>query len=172
MRKLLVVVDMQNDFTVGCLGNKECEAVVPEVVTLMKSGEYDGVVITMDSHDSSYLNTQEGRKLPVAHCIVNTEGWRLHEDVREALEYCDYVETVYKPTFGYFIFDKVDAKGYDEIHFCGVCTGICVISNVLIAKATLPEVKICVVENACACVTPESHKTAIEAMKTCQVDII
>lgn len=172
MKKMLVVVDMQNDFTVGCLGNKECEAIVPRVAELIMSGDYHKVVVTMDTHDTNYLNTLEGKKLPVIHCVRGTKGWNLHSDIRDALEYCNSLRTVYKTTFGHPIFDTVDADDFDEIDFCGVCTGICVISNVLIAKSALPETKICVIEDACACVSPESHKTAIEAMKTCQVDII
>lgn len=177
--KVLVIVDMQNDFLTGALGNKECEAVIPEVVKLIKSGDYDVIVTTQDSHKSNYLNTQEGKKLPVPHCIVGTEGHAIQKDILEAIldakeNGTEYIN-ILKDTFGADIVDELDFEDFsnlEEIHFCGVCTGICVISNVLIAKKDEPEAKICVVERACACVTPESHKTAIEAMKTCQIDII
>ena len=179
MKKALVVVDVQNDFLTGPLGNKECAAVVPEVVRLLKSGEYAAIITTQDTHDRDYLSTQEGKNLPVKHCIENTDGWKIHADVKAAIDECMadgalYVKT-YKHTFGSLsLLPKVLANfaDYDEIHFCGVCTSICVISNVLIAKAAVPETKICVIESACACVTPESHKTAIEAMKMCQVEIV
>ena len=177
MYKVLVVVDMQNDFLTGVLGNKECAGVVPNVVDLIQSQKWDLIICTQDTHEENYLETQEGKKLPVTHCVMNTEGWKLNDDVNKALIGRN-VHFVMKPSFGSMgLAHKVDGlyKEYKEeleLTFCGVCTGICVISNVLIAKASAPEAKVEVVENACACVTPESHKIAIEAMKTCQVDII
>ena len=180
--KTLVIVDMQNDFTSGALGNAECEAVVPEVVSLVNSKEFDKIILTRDTHDGKlYLDTQEGKKLPVPHCIKGTDGWQVRSEIMEAVEKNydkkDYV-IIDKPTFGStdlactleYIFKNNQNKL--EIYFCGVCTGICVISNVALVKAFLPESKVCVVEKACACVTPESHRTAIEAMKTFQVDIV
>lgn len=179
MKKVLVIVDMQNDFLTGPLGNAECAATVPEVIKLIESGEYDTIITTQDTHFDDYLDTQEGKNLPVVHCIMGTEGWQIHNDVKKALdakfETDDLkVAGVTKHSFGDM--DKLPrllrqfAGDIEEIHFVGVCTGICVISNVLIAKAAVPETKICVIERACACVTPESHKTAIEAMKMCQVE--
>lgn len=180
--KVLVVVDMQNDFTSGVLGNKECNNAVSNVVSLVNSKEYNKVILTRDTHDGdTYLSTQEGKKLPVPHCIKGTEGWQIRREIMEAVEK-NYSEKDYviidKPTFGSkelaesleYIFKKQQEKL--EIHFCGVCTGICVISNVALIKAFLPESKVCVVESACACITPESHRTAIEAMKTFQVEIV
>ena len=167
MKKVLVVVDMQVDFTTGCLGNEECKAVISEVADVIKKGNYDRVYVTKDTHQRNYLTTQEGQRLPVEHCIENTKGWEIEEHVWnacvEAYKGKDLV-TICKPTFG--------SLTLGQIHFVGVCTGICVISNVMIAKASVPEARVCVIERACACVTPETHQTAREAMRTCQVDII
>lgn len=179
MRKALVVVDMQNDFIDGVLGNAECQAVVPKIVGMIENGDYSSIVVTRDTHyEHGYLNTQEGKKLPVVHCVKNTDGWNINADIMKAIDSKKpYISlfTIDKNTFGSLTLIDVlqdELSDCDEIDFCGVCTGICVISNVAIAKATLPETKICVIEEACACVTPDTHKTAIEAMKTFQVDII
>ncbi len=180
MKKILVVVDMQNDFITGCLGNEECRAVVPEVVKAVRSGDYDHVYVTMDTHDSNYLNTQEGHKLPIVHCIAGSDGWQINSEVQKALEESyapDAVSTVTKESFGSvelasLIREHCIEHDEKEIDFIGVCTGICVISNVMILKAFMPEAKVCVIERACACVTRSSHQTAIDAMQTAQVDII
>lgn len=181
MEKVLVIVDMQNDFITGCLGNKECEKVVPKIVELVKSGTYAHVFLTKDTHHDSYLDTEEGKKLPVPHCIRETEGWEINPDIMFAVKSVyeeKNITIIEKETFGSLILGETlktyceKSDNQVEIDFVGVCTGICVISNVLIAKASCPEEKICVIEQACACVTPESHKNAIEAMKTTQVDII
>lgn len=179
VKKILIIIDMQNDFITGCLGNKECEAVVKNVVDVINNGDYSNVILTRDTHHDNYPDTQEGRKLPVPHCIKNTEGWEINKQVMDAVN-SKYnhkdIHIIDKPSFGSLelaaFLGCMKTYKDDEIDFVGVCTGICVISNVLLAKAAVPETKICVIENACACVTPESHKTAIEAMKTCQVDII
>lgn len=177
MRKVLVIIDMQNDFTSGVLGNERCEAAVGKVCELVEKGGYDSFILTRDTHKEDYMNTQEGSKLPVPHCIEGSEGWQIREEIMEAVKKAasdDNILIIDKPTFGSLELGKLFEKEYSdaELHFCGVCTGICVISNVALAKAALPEVKVCVAENACACVTEESHRTAIEAMKTFQVDII
>lgn len=179
MKKILVIVDMQNDFLTGVLGNSECEATVPEVVKVVKTGEYDYIFLTRDTHGENYLNTQEGKKLPVEHCLKGTEGWEVNAEVTAAVKESGvpyaYVD---KPTFGSVVLgnllkEKCEELGAEtEINFVGVCTGICVISNVMIAKGNLPETPVKVIEKACACVTPQSHTTALEAMKTCQVDVI
>lgn len=179
MKKILVVVDMQKDFTTGVLGNKQCVEAVDQVVDAIENGNYDEIVLTKDSHDENYLTTQEGKYLPVVHCVVGSDGWSLAPEVEKACMGRNKVHVVCKPTFGSLdlgmllknICREYETEGV-EVHFCGVCTGICVISNVLIAKAYIPQVKISVIEHACACVTSESHRTAIEAMKTCQVEII
>lgn len=178
MKKILVVVDMQNDFITGALGNAECQASVQKVVDVIKNNKYDNIFLTRDTHHDNYMETQEGKNLPVPHCIENTAGWEIVDAVSEAVAVCRDadVKIINKPTFGSVelgailreIYDKEDAK----IDFCGVCTGICVISNVMIAKANCPEAEIRVFQDACACITPESHRTAIEAMRLCQVTII
>lgn len=177
--KILVVVDMQNDFITGPLGNSECQAVVSKVVDLIQSDEYDEIYVTRDTHYENYLETQEGKKLPVRHCIHGTDGWGICDEVYQAIKFSGIQYSIInKETFGSLYLGKILELDYLteqdnlEIDFCGVCTGICVISNVMIAKSALPEAKVCVVENACACVTPESHKTAIEAMRMCQIEII
>lgn len=176
MKKALVIVDMQNDFIDGALGNAGCKAAVSEVLQLVESGTYDCFLMTQDTHFNDYLETMEGKKLPVTHCVRGTEGWKIHPEIETAVKNRN-VKVIYheKSTFGSMALAdclRKELADCDEIDFCGVCTGICVISNVLIAKAAVPEKIIAVVEKACACVTPKSHQTAIEAMKTCQVDIL
>lgn len=177
--RVLVVIDMQNDFLTGVLGNKECEATIPQVVDVIKNGKYDQIFLTRDTHQDNYMNTQEGKKLPVPHCIENTDGWQINDDVFAAVkEVADGKYTIVdKPTFGSALLaDKLkevcDNTYETEIDFVGVCTGICVISNAMLAKANLYEAKITVIEKGCACVTPDTHATAIAAMKTCQIDVV
>ncbi len=175
-KKILVVVDMQNDFIDGPLGNDECKAVVENVVNVINNNTYDKIYMTYDTHDEDYLKTQEGKNLPVVHCVRGTEGYEYNPRVKEAIISKRNVEAIEKHTFGSDILGTAirqyvkDEKA--EIDFVGVCTGICVISNAFVVKAFNPEAKINVIENACACVTPQSHKTAIEAMKLCQINII
>ncbi|MGN0316760.1 MAG: cysteine hydrolase family protein [Lachnospira sp.] len=180
MKKILVVVDMQNDFLTGPLGNTECAKTVEPVVEAIKNGGYDAFYVTKDTHDMNYLETQEGKNLPVIHCIKGSYGWEVAADVQEALSSMMLknkpVTYVLKNTFGSTELGAMLKKEYDNdnellIDFAGVCTGICVISNVLTAKAFAPEAKLAVIGNACACVTNESHNTALEAMKLCQVEV-
>ncbi len=180
MSKILVVVDMQKDFTYGALGNSECVKAINSIKEIMESSSYDEVIFTRDTHSKDYLNTQEGRKLPVEHCLMGSDGWEVADELTvtakkvfspEAVSYID------KPSFGSLEFANMLHDKYKdgkdlELDFVGVCTGICVISNVALAKAACPEAKVCVIEKACACVTPDTHKTAIDAMKTFQVDVI
>ena len=178
MKKILVVVDMQNDFITGALGNAECQASVQKVVDVIKNNKYDNIFLTRDTHHDNYMETQEGKNLPVPHCIENTAGWEIVDAVSEAVAVCRDadVKIINKPTFGSVelgaILREIYVKENAIIDFCGVCTGICVISNVMIAKANCPEAEIRVFQNACACITPESHRTAIEAMRLCQVSIV
>lgn len=178
MKKILIVVDMQYDFITGPLGNKECEASVPQVVKVINEGNYDQIIMTRDTHQPNYLETREGKNLPVVHCIENTPGWEIVDEVKAAVEAsgCLDVKVINKPSFGSTLLGDLllDSYNKDDIHidFCGVCTGICVISNAMIAKAKCPEAEISVIEKACACVTPDSHNTAIEAMKLCQIEMI
>lgn len=185
-KKLLVVVDMQNDFVTGVLGTKEAQAIVEPMAEYIKN--FDGDIIFTydthyDTHDEAYLDTLEGKKLPVPHCIRGSEGWHLVDAISNAAagKNCTRIE---KGIFGSSTLAMQLRKGshpygspnsedeYSEIQFCGVCTGICVISNAIIARTFAWNTPIKVIERLCACVTPESHKTAIEAMRTCQVDII
>lgn len=166
--KILVVVDMQVDFITGSLGSKLAAAIVPNVVEKVKN--FDGIVIfTRDTHYDNYLATQEGRKLPVVHCIENTPGWQICDELMP------YVKNVInKPAFGSIsLAEYINSieKTIDEIELCGVCTDICVISNAMILKSAFPEIKITLDPSCCAGVTTESHNTAINAMRAVQIDI-
>ena len=171
--KILIVVDMQNDFIDGVLGTPEAVAIVPKVKK--KVEEYcerdDVVIFTKDTHYKNYLNTQEGKRLPVEHCIAFTYGWEISDDLS------GYVRcTLNKGTFGYSGWGSYggvfDFAGAESIELVGLCTDICVISNAMILKANFPEVPIVVDASCCAGVTPESHKNALEAMKMCQIEIV
>ncbi len=170
--RILIVVDMQNDFIDQALGTKEAVGIVDKVAAKIRG--FDGQVIyTKDTHTPDYLDTQEGRNLPVEHCIKGSEGWQLSKDIPVK----DGAAIFEKPTFGskelgeYF---EQMAKDNDieEIEVIGLCTDICVISNALLIKAFLPEVKITVDSSCCAGVTPESHRNALEAMKMCQINVL
>ena len=166
--KLLIVVDMQNDFIDGALGTPEALAIVPHVKERIE--HFDGkVIFTRDTHFENYMDTQEGKNLPVPHCIKNTDGWQ----IRAELDALRTTEVLDKLTFGSK--DLVEVIGREEnvesITFLGLCTDICVISNVLLTKAFYPEIPLLVDAKGCAGVTPESHRNALEAMKMCQVTI-
>ena len=175
--KLLIVVDMQNDFIDGVLGTPEAVAIVPKVAAKVKqyADRGDPIFYTKDTHfERDYMNTQEGRKLPVPHCLYGTKGHQLHPDIHVRGSY--YAD---KPTFGLAeIGEVVDSIARDRkvdiesIELVGLCTGICVISNAMLLKAYYPEIPITVDSACCACVTPESHTRALEAMKMCQIEII
>ena len=173
MRKILVVIDMQNDFIDGSLGTKEAQQIVPRVVEKMK--EYDpwNIYLTRDTHYENYLDTQEGRNLPVEHCIEGTHGWQLNDAVAKAAEKATVID---KPTFGSNrlagILMTERAQEALEIELVGLCTDICVITNAMMTKGALPEVPLFVRADCCAGVTPESHETALNAMKTCQISIL
>ena len=171
MKPLLVVVDMQIDFISGALGTKEAETIVPAVIQRIQ--EFPGdVVYTRDTHGTDYLSTQEGKHLPVVHCISGTAGWEIHPDVLQA-GYGKTVQIIDKPTFGSQALCRfAETENYDAIELIGLCTDICVISNALLVKAALPEVPIIVDAACCAGVTPESHENALNAMKMCQIDIV
>lgn len=170
---VLVVIDMQKDFVDGVLGTKEARAIVDNVNKKISDYRASGdvVIFTRDTHDENYLNTAEGRKLPVPHCIKGTEGWQITSKI-EVLD--DIV--IDKPTFGSF--ELADWISYFSIYdivsieIVGVCTDICVISNAMILKAKFPEMSIFVDSSCCAGVTPESHNNALEAMKMCQIEVI
>ncbi len=167
--KYLIVVDMQNDFITGSLGSEHAEKIVPDVVKKVKN--FAGkVIFTRDTHFADYMQTQEGKKLPVQHCIKDTDGWQICDELK------DYAnDVVDKITFGSINLPEM-LKDYgdeiDEIELCGLCTDICVISNAIILKANFPETKIIIDGKCCAGVSAESHKTALEAMKAVQIEII
>ena len=172
MRKILVVVDMQNDFIDGALGTKEAVAIVPAV--RRKIEEFEGTVLfTRDTHFENYPETQEGRNLPVLHCVKGTQGWQ----IRPELEELRNTEPIDKVTFGSAELGpalvRMNAEDpISEITFIGLCTDICVISNVMIAKAFLPEVPLVVDAACCAGVSPETHENALKAMEVCQVKVL
>lgn len=164
--KTLIVVDMQNDFIDGSLGTKEAVAIVPNVKKKIKECEANGdrVIFTQDTHDANYLCTNEGKHLPVEHCIVGTHGWEIADGLE--VDNCDYVS---KSTFGWKHWSNYR---FEEIELVGLCTDICVVSNALILKAMYPEIPITVDASCCAGVTPESHKAALLTMKMCQINVI
>ncbi|RKM54138.1 cysteine hydrolase [Butyrivibrio sp. X503] len=179
MRKLLVVVDMQKDFVDGALGTKEAQAVVPAVVK--KIGEYasEDIFVTRDTHQSDYMTTQEGKNLPVEHCIEGSAGWQIDAEVQKALDSkkdADKITYVNKPTFGSVDLaakiKEIAAKEEISVELIGVCTDICVVSNALLIKANLPEINISVDASCCAGVTSDKHKAALETMSSCQIAII
>ena len=170
---ILVVVDMQNDFIDGALGTPEAVAIVPKVMVKMMN--FDGLVLaTRDTHGEDYLERQEGKKLPVVHCIKGTHGWEIKDEIQQLL----ISQPIDKPTFGSEALGNVlkdlnnDVEPIDSITLVGLCTDICVISNAMLLKAFLPEVPIMVDASCCAGVTPESHERALEAVKACQIEII
>ena len=173
MKKFLIVVDMQKDFVDGALGTKEAAAIVPEVVKKIEN--FDGEIFaTFDTHFENYMETSEGKNLPVAHCIKNTDGWNLDTAVNKALEKKGFT-AVEKNTFGSSELPKL-IKGAAEnedftIELIGLCTDICVVSNALLLKAGFPEKEISVDEKCCAGVTPELHDCAVAVMKSCQINI-
>ncbi|MDR0248777.1 MAG: cysteine hydrolase [Oscillospiraceae bacterium] len=167
MKKLLVVVDMQNDFISGSLGSPQARAILPAVKAKIESGKRggDSVVFTRDTHGADYLDTQEGKLLPVPHCIAGTQGHEITSELDTGG--CAVVD---KPAFGSAELAALAAEGdYGEIELCGLCTDICVVSNALILKARLPETPIRVDARCCAGVTEESHRAALLTMKMCQV---
>ncbi|MDE7312993.1 MAG: cysteine hydrolase [Eubacterium sp.] len=173
MERILIVVDMQNDFVDGALGTKEAASIVDSVVS--KIERFDGrLIATLDTHGHDYLETAEGKKLPVAHCIKGTAGWELHEKVQQALAGKNY-KTVEKGTFGSVRLAQELSKEWEEEPFeaelIGLCTDICVVSNALLLKAHIPQMRIFVDASCCAGVTPKTHQAALETMKMCQIDV-
>ena len=169
MKKILVVVDMQNDFIDGALGTAEAVAIVPYVKSLIEG--FDGrVFFTRDTHFENYMETEEGKNLPVPHCIKGTQGWQ----IRAELDALRRTEAIDKLTFGSRdLVDVLAGEGeIESITFVGLCTDICVISNAMLVKAFYPEIPLTVDARGCAGVTPESHARALEAMKMCQIKVI
>ncbi|MBR2389202.1 MAG: cysteine hydrolase [Mogibacterium sp.] len=173
MRNILVVVDMQNDFIDGALGTAEAVAIVENVKARIREYDPADVFVTMDTHAPNYLETQEGRNLPVKHCIKGTKGWQIRSDIASLLPDWHIYE---KPTFGSVALAKdiaeIATAEEIEIEVLGLCTDICVVSNALMLKAYMPEVQISVDSSCCAGVTPESHEAALKTMQMCQIRIM
>lgn len=166
MKKTLIVIDMQNDFIDMALGTKEAVDIVPKVKakisTYVQNG--DEVIFTRDTHNEDYLDTPEGKKLPVKHCIKGTKGWEIAQGL-----YVDGAKIIDKPNFGWPHWDK---ETLEDVEIVGLCTDICVVSNALIIKATFPNIAVKVDSSCCAGVTPESHAAALATMKMCQIDVV
>lgn len=165
--KYLIVVDMQNDFINGGLGTAEAKAIMPALIEKVKN--FDGrIIATKDTHGKDYPMTQEGKNLPVPHCIEGTEGWEFPHELSVLLEYAEIYE---KSAFGCLRLanDLVSAGDAESVELIGLCTDICVIANALIIKAALPEVPVCVDAECCAGTTPEKHNAALEVMESCQI---
>lgn len=181
MTDMLIVVDMQRDFVTGPLGSAEARAIVPAVAARIRRAveEDTQVVFTLDTHDTDYMETREGRFLPVPHCIQGSEGWALEPEI--AKECKRGMISFEKPTFGstalmHHVAALAGAKGCVNgkglrVELCGVCTDICVVSNALLLKAALPEADIMVDSALCAGVTPEKHAAALETLRSCQVEV-
>ncbi len=172
MKRVLVVVDMQNDFIDGSLGTKEAVLTVEPVIRLIREGEWDAVYATLDTHPENYLETFEGKNLPVVHCVKGTEGWQIRPEVKAALEekHAVYVE---KPGFGSEVLREMMLMEHpDEITMCGLCTDICVLCNAMILRGTFIDIPIKVKADAMAGVTPEKHDAALKVMASCQMEII
>ena len=163
--KTLIVVDMQKDFVDGALGTTEAVGILTNVKNKIK--EYidngDEVIFTRDTHHENYLDTNEGKHLPVVHCIEGSDGWQIYEGL-----YVEGCKIIDKPSFGYIGWSEFD---FEEVELIGLCTDICVVSNALILKALFPEIKVSVDSKCCAGVTVESHEAALKTMGMCQVEV-
>ncbi len=166
MKKTLIVIDMQNDFIDMALGTAEAVAVVPfvkaKIEEYVKNG--DEIIYTRDTHGEDYLETPEGKKLPVPHCIKGTKGWEIYDGL-----YVKGSKIIDKPNFGW---PNWRDEKLESVELVGLCTDICVVSNALIIKAMFPDIEVKVDKNCCAGVTPESHNAALKTMQMCQIDVI
>ena len=173
MRKVLIVIDMQNDFIDAALGTQEALGIVEAVKEKLLSYPADEVIATMDTHGENYMETQEGKYLPVPHCIRGTDGWRIRPDIAKLLTDARIYE---KPTFGSIALahelKAISEHEEIELELVGLCTDICVVSNALLLKAAMPEVKISVDAACCAGVTPQKHQAALETMRSCQIQVL
>lgn len=171
MNKALVVIDTQNDFIAGPLGSEAAVNAVKHIVDEIK--KFDGdIYATIDTHDPDYLSTQEGKNLPVEHCIKMTEGWLIHKDILTALGSKKY-RSIQKDTFGSMkLASLLKDKKYDDITLVGICTDVCVISNALILKSNLPNAKIRVISRCCAGTDADAHRAALKVMKNCHIEVI
>lgn len=171
MNKVLIVVDMQNDFITGSLGTKEAQAIILNVVDKVKKAieNEDRVIFTKDTHFGNYMETLEGEKLPIPHCIKDTEGWEI---IPQLQKYTNGATIVPKSTFGYLPWLSWIPRDTEEIELIGVCTDICVISNALIIRANFPDMRITVDSSCCAGTSIEAHNSTLTVMKCCQIDVI
>ena len=174
MKKILVVVDIQNDFVDGALGTAEAQAIIENAANKIKNFD-GGIFVTYDTHYENYMDTLEGKKLPVLHCVKGTDGWELNSKIAKALAQKEY-KTVEKLTFGSVDLPRLikESIGDDkaEITLIGLCTDICVVSNALLLKANLPDAEIFVDSSCCAGVTPQTHNAALYTMRCCQINIL
>ena len=174
MSKVLVVVDMQNDFITGALANPAADAIVKPMTEYIKNFDGEQVLFTRDTHFHDYLRYQEGRNLPILHCQCGSEGWEVHDDLFDAVKNknCDW-SIIDKYSFGDIenLDDELDAY-VDEIYLCGTCTDICVVSVALNLKARYPEAKMYCIADLCAGLTPEKHAAALEVMRSCQIEVV
>lgn len=172
MKKILVVIDMQNDFIDGALGTPEACAIVKNVIKKIQSYPEDCIYATRDTHEENYMETQEGKNLPVPHCIRGTRGWQIKSEIAEAMPQAVILD---KPTFGSTalaeLLKKENEKEELDIELVGLCTDICVASNALLLKAAMPEIHISLDASCCAGVTPASHEAALMTMRMCQIDV-
>lgn len=175
--KLLIVVDMQNDFVTGSLANLAAEKIIPNIVEKLKAKDYTYLIFTRDTHQKNYLETQEGKNLPVEHCIEGTKGWEIIPELQEFTKNAFIID---KPTFGYKdwkaklneLFDDENNQPGDfpeEIELCGTCTSVCVSTNATILKSFYPEMPISVDSSCCACLNEDTHNAALTVMKTQQI---
>ncbi len=174
MDRILIVVDMQTDFVDGALGTKEAQEAA--CLAASKIERFPGrIIATLDTHGQDYLDTAEGKKLPVVHCVKGTAGWELHERIRQALAGKSY-QTIEKDTFGSVRLAQELLEAWQkepfEAELIGLCTDICVVSNALLLKAYLPQMRIVVDAGCCAGVTPKTHQAALETMKMCQIEVV
>lgn len=176
MHKLLVVVDMQNDFVTGSLAVNDVDKIIPNIVKKIKYFDGHGILVTRDTHDENYLSTYEGKHLPIKHCIKDTEGWQIQKDIRDSLD--EYIKMglvrfINKSSFGTdAICDYIKTYNYDTVEFVGVCTDICVISNAIAVRNNCPEVNVIIQSMCCAGTTDELHKAALDVMTSCQIKVI
>ena len=176
MKKLLVVVDMQNDFIDGVLGTKEARSIVPKVVEKISGWDGD-IICTLDTHDDNYMNTREGKFLPIPHCVEGTSGHGLNPEVMVAIfskrsDSNSCINTLSKRTFGSTALPElIRDAGIEYVELVGVCTDICVVSNAMLLKANYPELNISVDSSCCAGVTPETHEAALTTMRMCQIEV-
>ena len=171
MKKVLVVVDMQNDFLSGALGSRDAEKIIPNVKRLIKDFKGE-VIFTRDTHGEDYLSTREGRYLPVAHCIRGSQGWQITDELETLGRRIFDKSTFGSVHLAKYLAEINERAGLESVTLVGVCTDICVISNAMLIKAYLPEVDVIVDASCCAGVSRESHENALSAMRACQIEVV